>query len=89
MMLIFSLMRTGRSHLVASAVAAYIGGAYWFTSSTSFANPAVTVARTMTDSFSGIRPIDAPAFIIAQLIAASAAVLLFRWLHGSASDQSK
>ena len=51
----------------AGAVAAYIGGAYWFTASTSFANPAVTIARSLTDSFAGIRPEDAPAFILAQL----------------------
>jgi len=51
----------------AIAVGAYITGAYWFTASTSFANPAVTIARALTDSFAGIRPIDAPAFILAQL----------------------
>jgi glycerol uptake facilitator-like aquaporin len=62
------------------AVAAYITGAYWFTSSTSFANPAVTLARTLTDTFAGIRPADAPGFIAAQLAGAGAATLLFRWL---------
>jgi glycerol uptake facilitator-like aquaporin len=65
---------------VAFAVAAYITAAYWFTSSTSFANPAVTLARSMSDTFAGIRPIDAPAFIVAQLAGATAATLLFRWL---------
>jgi glycerol uptake facilitator-like aquaporin len=62
------------------AVAAYIVAAYWFTASTSFANPAVTMARAASDTFAGIRPADAPAFIAAQLLGASAATLLFRWL---------
>jgi glycerol uptake facilitator-like aquaporin len=62
------------------AVAAYIAAAYWFTSSTSFANPAVTLARSMSDTFAGIRPLDAPGFIVAQLGGAAAATLLFRWL---------
>jgi glycerol uptake facilitator-like aquaporin len=62
------------------AVAAYITGAYWFTSSTSFANPAVTLARAATNSFAGIRPIDVPAFIGAQLLGAAVATALFRWL---------
>lgn len=62
------------------AVAAYITAAYWFTSSTSFANPAVTLARAASDTFAGIRPADAPAFIAAQAMGATAATLLFRWL---------
>ncbi len=62
------------------AVGAYITAAYWFTASTSFANPAVTFARTLTDSFAGIRPADAPAFIGAQLVGAASATILFRWL---------
>ena len=62
------------------AVAAYIVGAYWFTPSTSFANPAVTLARSLTDTFAGIRPHDAPAFIAAQLLGALAATALFAWL---------
>jgi glycerol uptake facilitator-like aquaporin len=62
------------------AVAAYITAAYWFTASTSFANPAVTLARSATDTFAGIRPSDAPAFIVAQLLGAAAATALFRWL---------
>ena len=69
-----------RTPAVPFAVAAYITAAYWFTASTSFANPAVTLARSMTDTFSGIRPADAPGFILAQLIGAAAATLLFRWL---------
>jgi glycerol uptake facilitator-like aquaporin len=70
-----------RSNFSPFAVAAYITGAYWFTSSTSFANPAVTLARAATDTFSGIRPVDVPAFIGAQLIGAALATLLFQWLH--------
>ncbi len=62
------------------AVGAYITAAYWFTSSTSFANPAVTLARAATDTFAGIRPADVPAFIGAQLVGAAAATLLLRWL---------
>ena len=62
------------------AVAAYITAAYWFTASTSFANPAVTLARSMSDSFAGIRLADAPAFVAAQFLGAAAATLLFGWL---------
>jgi len=62
------------------AVAAYITSAYWFTASTSFANPAVTVARALSDTFAGIRPADAPLFILAQVAGALAATCLFRWL---------
>jgi glycerol uptake facilitator-like aquaporin len=69
-----------RSEAVPIAVGLYITGAYWFTASTSFANPAVTFARTFTDTFAGIRPVDAPAFIGAQLLGAFTATILFRWL---------
>jgi len=69
-----------RSAAVPVAVAAYITAAYWFTSSTSFANPAVTLARSMSDTFAGIRPIDVPGFIGAQLLGGFAATALFRWL---------
>jgi glycerol uptake facilitator-like aquaporin len=62
------------------AVAAYIAGAYWFTPSTSFANPAVTVARSLTDTFAGIRPVDVPGFVVAQLLGALAATALFAYL---------
>ena len=65
---------------VAAAVASYIMAAYWFTASTSFANPAVTVARSVTDTFAGIQPLDAPAFILAQLCGAVAAMLVTSWL---------
>lgn len=66
------------------AVAAYITAAYWFTSSTSFANPAVTLARSASDTFAGIRPLDAPGFILAQLAGGAAATLLFCWLYPAA-----
>jgi glycerol uptake facilitator-like aquaporin len=69
-----------RSAAVPFAVGAYITGAYWFTASTSFANPAVTVARSASDTFAGIRPDDVPGFVAAQLAGAAAATLLFRWL---------
>jgi glycerol uptake facilitator-like aquaporin len=69
-----------RSQIVPFAVAAYITAAYWFTSSTSFANPAVTIARSLSDTFAGIRPLDVPLFVAAQLAGAVAATLLFRWL---------
>jgi len=69
-----------RSSAVPFAVGAYITAAYWFTASTSFANPAVTLARAASDTFAGIRPADAPGFIIAQLAGAGAATVLFRWL---------
>ncbi|HVR64356.1 MAG TPA: MIP/aquaporin family protein [Polyangia bacterium] len=69
-----------RPGLVPFAVGAYITAAYWFTSSTSFANPAVTLARAASDTFAGIRPADAPGFIVAQLAGGAAATALFRWL---------
>lgn len=69
-----------RPSVVPFAVAAYIVGAYWFTSSTSFANPAVTIARSLSDTFAGIRPVDVPGFIAAQLLGAIAATAFFSWL---------
>ena len=69
-----------RSSAVPFAVGTYITAAYWFTASTSFANPAVTLARAATDTFSGIRPADVPSFIAAQLFGAAGATALFRWL---------
>jgi glycerol uptake facilitator-like aquaporin len=69
-----------RSSAVPFAVGAYITAAYWFTASTSFANPAVTLARAASDTFAGIRPGDVPAFIAAQIVGATAATALFRWL---------
>ncbi|MFZ0589004.1 MAG: MIP/aquaporin family protein, partial [Bryobacteraceae bacterium] len=76
---IWGCARRGSS-AVPFAVGAYITGAYWFTASTSFANPAVTLARSASDTFAGIRPVDAPGFIVAQLTGAAAATALFRWL---------
>ncbi len=76
---IASCSRT-RPAMVPFAVGAYIAAAYWFMASTSFANPAVTIARTLTDTFTGIRPIDAPGFIGAQFAGAGASVWVFRWL---------
>ncbi len=69
-----------RPTAVPYAVATYITGAYWFTASTSFANPAVTVARAATNTFAGIRPDDVPGFVVAQFLGAATATLLFRWL---------
>jgi glycerol uptake facilitator-like aquaporin len=68
-------------------VPAWIGAAYWFTASTSFANPAITVARALSDTFAGIRPTDMPAFIAAQLVGALAGLALTRWLFGSGSAE--
>jgi glycerol uptake facilitator-like aquaporin len=72
-----------RPQLVPFAVAAFITGAYWFTSSTSFANPAVTLARTVTDTFVGIRPADGAAFVLTQLVAAVATTFVVRWLSAA------
>jgi glycerol uptake facilitator-like aquaporin len=69
-----------RSSAIPFAVGAYITAAYWFTASTSFANPAVTIARCLSDTFAGIRPADVPWFVAAQFLGAFAATLLFRWL---------
>jgi len=74
-----------RPPMVAFAVAAYILAACWFTASTSFANPAVTLARSVTDTFAGIRAADAPAFIVGQLVGAAAATALFRWFDSRES----
>ncbi len=68
-----------RPTAVPAAVGLYITGAYWFTASTSFANPAVTIARSLTDTFAGIRPGDVPGFLLAQLVGATLAMTLFRW----------
>lgn len=75
-----------RSATVPFAVASYITAAYWFTASTSFANPAVTLARALTDTFAGIRPLDVPGFVTAQLAGGMAATLLFRWLIPESSE---
>ncbi|KWR74682.1 aquaporin [Cupriavidus sp. IDO] len=75
-----------RMEFVPVAVGGYITAAYWFTASTSFANPTVTIARSFTDTFAGIRPVDAPGFIVSELVGGALAVLLFLWferLHSS------
>ena len=77
---VWGCSRLRSAAVVPFAVGAYISAAYWFTASTSFANPAVTIARALTDTFTGIRPGDVPGFIVAQLLGAGAATALFRWL---------
>lgn len=77
---IWGCVRLKQKSVVPFAVAAYITAAYWFTSSTSFANPAVTLARSASDTFAGIRPADVLGFVVAQFLGAATATLLFRWL---------
>jgi glycerol uptake facilitator-like aquaporin len=79
----------GRAEAVPFAVGLYITAAYWFTASTSFANPAVTIARAFTDTFSGIRPADVPVFVVAQCSGAAAAAVIFRWLVPAARRDSQ
>jgi glycerol uptake facilitator-like aquaporin len=74
-------VRRNDPRMVPYAVGAYITAAYWFTASTSFANPAVTLARTLSDTFAGIRPVDVPGFLLAQLSGAAAAAGFDAWLH--------
>ena len=81
LLVIHGCVRTGRATVVAFAVGIWIGGAYWFTSSTSFANPAVTIARTLSDTFTGIKPSSAPMFIVMQLVGALIAYGLIRLLY--------
>lgn len=81
-LLIFGLARIGRAHVAPAAVASYIGAAYWFTSSTSFANPAVTIGRAFTDTFAGIAPASVLPFIAAQLVGLAAGVALVAVLFG-------
>ena len=78
-----------RSSAVPFAVGAYITAAYWFTASTSFANPAVTIARCLSNTFAGIRPVDVPSFLIAQLAGGFAATIVFRWLVPNLQAQAK
>jgi glycerol uptake facilitator-like aquaporin len=87
LLVIFALARTGRSRRVPAAVGAYIGAAYFFTSSTSFANPAITVGRTFSNSFAGIAPSSVPSFIGAQLVGAFLAFLLIRTLYPSITSE--
>jgi glycerol uptake facilitator-like aquaporin len=78
-----------RGQMIPFAVGAYITAAYWFTSSTSFANPAVTIARCVSNTFSGIRPGDVPGFVAAQMAGAIAATLVFRWLIPSLPETAR
>jgi glycerol uptake facilitator-like aquaporin len=90
LLVIHGCVRTGRASVVPFAVGLWIGGAYWFTSSTSFANPAVTVARTLSDSFAGIKPSSAPMFVAMQLLGAALAFGLIRFLYPhNASEASE
>ena len=86
--LVFVILATlrARADAVAAAVGLYITAAYWFTASTSFANPAVTIARSLTDTFSGIRPVDMPLFVAAQILGAFVALLLCQWLLAPDGD---
>jgi glycerol uptake facilitator-like aquaporin len=87
LLVIHGCVRGGRASVVAFAVGVWIGGAYFFTSSTSFANPAVTIARTMSDTFAGIKPSSAPMFIVMQLIGAAIAFVLIRFLYPQQGDR--
>lgn len=90
LLVIFGVVRSGKAGLAAFSVGGYIAGAYYFTSSTSFANPAVTVARTFSDTFAGIEPASAPGFIAAQLVAVAVAVAVIRAIYpdiGDVADQ--
>ena len=80
LLVVFALVRAGRTAHLPYVVGAYIGGAYYFTSSTSFANPAVTVGRTLSDTFAGIEPSCAPMFVVMQLVGVGVAVVLLRAL---------
>jgi arsenate reductase len=81
LLVIFGTVRSGRTSVTPFAVGLYIGAAYWFTSSTSFANPAVTIARTLSDTFAGIAPSSAPMFILMQLLGAALAYALISFLY--------
>ena len=85
LLVIFALARSGRAATAPAAVGAYIGAAYWFTSSTSFANPAITIGRMFSGTFAGIAPSSAPLFIAAQLGGGIAGVLLIRFLYPALS----
>ncbi len=88
LLVINGCVRNGRRDAVAFAVGAWIGGAYWFTSSTSFANPAVTIARSFTNTFAGISLSSAPMFMAAQLVGAVIAHLLIRFIYATETDNS-
>jgi arsenate reductase len=81
LLVIFALARTGRAHAAPAAVGAYIGAAYWFTSSTSFANPAISVGRIFSVTFAGIAPAAVPGFVLAQLVGGAVAIIVIRALY--------
>jgi arsenate reductase len=81
LLVIFSLARTKRSHVAPAAVGAYIGAAYFFTSSASFANPAISIGRTFSNSFAGIAPASVPGYVAAQLVGCACAILTVRVLY--------
>lgn len=89
LLVVFGVVRSRRSAVAPFAVGAYIGAAYWFTSSTSFANPAVDLARMLSNTFAGIAPASVPAFIAAQLLGAGAAVLLVAFLYPSVRSEAE
>jgi glycerol uptake facilitator-like aquaporin len=86
-LIIFCIVRSGRASAVPYAVGVWIGGAYWFTSSTSFANPAVDFARSLSDSFAGIKPSSIPGFLIAQIVGGLLAFVLVKILYPVARDE--
>ncbi|MEO1063654.1 MAG: MIP/aquaporin family protein [Actinomycetota bacterium] len=86
LLVIFGVVRSGRAITAAFAVGGYIAGAYYFTSSTSFANPAVTVSRMFSDTFAGIEPASVPAFVIAQFLAVGVAVVVVRAIYPDVSE---
>lgn len=86
LLVIFGTVRAGKSSVVAFAVGGYIAGAYYFTSSTSFANPAVTISRMFSDTFAGIQPASVPLFLVAQLVAVGVAIVLVRALYPNISE---
>jgi len=88
LLLTILLGQRARPQAVPALVGAYIAAAYWFTASTSFANPAVTIARALTTTFAGIRPLDVPGFIAAQFVGAFAALWLAAWFESSEGEKS-
>ncbi len=88
LLVIYGVVRAGKSDMAAFSVAGYIAGAYYFTSSTSFANPAVTIARTFSDTFAGIEPASAPMFILAQFVAVAVGVALIRVIYPAARPET-
>ncbi len=89
LLVIHGCVRTGRAAAAPFAIGVWIGGAYWFTSSTSFANPAVTIARTLSDTFAGIEPTSAPMFIVMQLVGALLAYGLIRFLYPHNASEAR